>query len=446
MSVFELGNLMRGANGFLVGIAITSTLAGCRAQVAVSGVEVVTTTGGASTASGPSSVLAPTSVTASESTEVRIVFDEATQELRYRAAPGTTPSVGAERAPSFGAFPIFFELDRDRLKSDATTVQTLAALRTFLLAHPETNLRIEGHTDSRAGDTYNRDLSSRRAVTVMNWLADHGVDGERLEAIGHGEGRPRLKRTADDALGVEPTLHQACSRTQVPDSRLCEEQVWSRNRRVEFHVTKGAEVLAGKVEPRPAPEPPRVATPSEPPTPPRPCALTLGPRLAALGPNSFGNIGLSLRPGVCWLELAASGGVMFNTIDDAFNNLAIPLLGRGRFWIGEHHALVPEMGAGATLYRQAGGAGSAYQRAGTVLLAHLGIGYGFRPSLGGGPSFGIAAGAALQAGTLPSGNAPEFDAVTDSLLPEPAVRFTNGVELAPYGELWMSLAFELAPR
>jgi outer membrane protein OmpA-like peptidoglycan-associated protein len=425
----------------LVAPAVMASLTGCQAQVAFR------SPGESATSAAPTTNGTPRTAQASGlAAEVRIVFDEATQELRYRADGSRATSEGAttpERtdAPSFGAFPIFFELDKDRLRSDATTVQTLEALRTFLIAHPQTNLRIEGHTDSRAGEAYNRELSSRRAVTVMNWLADHGVDGERLEAIGHGESKPRLKRDGGDALGVEPALHQACSRAHVPDSKLCEEQVWSRNRRVEFHVTKGAEQLAADVASTSAA--PSSPTEVEPTARREPCRLALGPRIALLGPNTFGTVGLTVQPGVCWLDVVGTGGVMFNTIDDAFNNLAIPLLARGRFWLGGRHAFVPELGVGATLYRQTGGAGSAYERAGTVVTSHLGIGYGFRSSMTGGIRFGVSGGVVAQLGSLPSGNAPELDAQTDSLLPAPALRFTNGVELAPYGELSLGYLFDL---
>lgn len=47
---------------------------------------------------------------------------------------------------------------------------------------------IEGHTDATGSDSYNLDLSSRRANSVMNYLVDrHGVDPSRLRAVGKGE-------------------------------------------------------------------------------------------------------------------------------------------------------------------------------------------------------------------------------------------------------------------
>lgn len=69
--------------------------------------------------------------------------------------------------------------------------QVLKKLLEFLQAHPEvTRVRIEGHTDSRASDDVNQDLSARRALAVCDWLVDQGVDHARLIAVGFGESRP----------------------------------------------------------------------------------------------------------------------------------------------------------------------------------------------------------------------------------------------------------------
>jgi OmpA-OmpF porin, OOP family len=48
--------------------------------------------------------------------------------------------------------------------------------------------RISGHTDSVGSDEYNEWLSQERAASVASYLANqHGVDSQRLEAIGLGE-------------------------------------------------------------------------------------------------------------------------------------------------------------------------------------------------------------------------------------------------------------------
>ena len=48
--------------------------------------------------------------------------------------------------------------------------------------------RIEGHTDTVGSRTYNQSLSERRAVAVVNYIAQkYGVSPARLQAVGMGE-------------------------------------------------------------------------------------------------------------------------------------------------------------------------------------------------------------------------------------------------------------------
>ncbi len=60
-----------------------------------------------------------------------------------------------------------------------------------LKEHPEIlRIRVEGHTDSRAGSRFNRKLSRARARSVRKFLIEQGVEGRRLVARGYGEKDP----------------------------------------------------------------------------------------------------------------------------------------------------------------------------------------------------------------------------------------------------------------
>jgi len=51
-------------------------------------------------------------------------------------------------------------------------------------------IQVEGHTDSEGAENYNQWLSEQRANSVKAYLADNGVNIDRMTAIGFGEEKP----------------------------------------------------------------------------------------------------------------------------------------------------------------------------------------------------------------------------------------------------------------
>jgi outer membrane protein OmpA-like peptidoglycan-associated protein len=77
--------------------------------------------------------------------------------------------------------------------------KVLGQIATFLAAHPEVRVRIEGHTDGSGPADENRALSERRAESVMAALVALGVDPGRIATAGFGSSRPLTpERTAGD--------------------------------------------------------------------------------------------------------------------------------------------------------------------------------------------------------------------------------------------------------
>lgn len=70
--------------------------------------------------------------------------------------------------------------------------------------YPQTVIRIEGHTDSTGSDTYNMDLSQRRADSVKNLFIQRGVSPTRIETIAFGEGMP----IADNSTEAGRTMNR----------------------------------------------------------------------------------------------------------------------------------------------------------------------------------------------------------------------------------------------
>lgn len=93
----------------------------------------------------------------------------------------------------------------------AASEPTLQQVADVLNAQPTiVRVAIEGHTDNVGDENANIALSQTRALAVMRWLIEHGVDERRLEARGYG---PRQPLTSNDS----------------PEGR-------AKNRRVDFRI------------------------------------------------------------------------------------------------------------------------------------------------------------------------------------------------------------------
>ncbi len=66
----------------------------------------------------------------------------------------------------------------------------LNQLADVLLVNPDRNLTIEGHTDSQGSESYNLDLSQKRAETVRNFLMKKGYKPNLIATNGLGQDYP----------------------------------------------------------------------------------------------------------------------------------------------------------------------------------------------------------------------------------------------------------------
>ena len=94
---------------------------------------------------------------------------------------------------------ILFVTDSDSIIMDSYPI--LDAVKQTLKDHPGIKrVRIEGHTDDRADDAYNLDLSIKRAEAVMRYLVEQGVEPGQLEATGYGETRPLVANDTEENM------------------------------------------------------------------------------------------------------------------------------------------------------------------------------------------------------------------------------------------------------
>jgi outer membrane protein OmpA-like peptidoglycan-associated protein len=95
---------------------------------------------------------------------------------------------------------------------------TLATVAKLIQGRKNPKVLIEGHTDSKGSDSYNARLSDRRAVSVKDWFAKHGVTAGSMQTHGWGATKPVASNTHPDG-------------SDDPEGR-------QKNRRVEITVKK----------------------------------------------------------------------------------------------------------------------------------------------------------------------------------------------------------------
>jgi len=111
---------------------------------------------------------------------------------------------------------VLFDFDRAELRPKAAP--TLEKVAAVLKSYPQATARIEGHTDGKGNEPYNQKLSERRASSVRNWLALHGVS-TAMTTRGWGKIKPVTPNAKPDG-------------SDDPDGR-------QKNRRVEITVKTG---------------------------------------------------------------------------------------------------------------------------------------------------------------------------------------------------------------
>jgi len=106
--------------------------------------------------------------------------------------------------------------------------------------NPNIVIELGSHTDSRASDVYNIDLSNRRAQSVVNYLIEKGIPRDRLIAKGYGESQPKTVDKKDNAaysfLPVGTVLSENFINGLGDEDR--QEMAHFLNRRTEFKVLR----------------------------------------------------------------------------------------------------------------------------------------------------------------------------------------------------------------
>ena len=80
---------------------------------------------------------------------------------------------------------IYYDLDKADIRADAA--KELDKLVQILKDNPSIRIELSSHTDDRASDSYNLNLSQRRAQSAVDYIVSQGISRDRLVAKGYGE-------------------------------------------------------------------------------------------------------------------------------------------------------------------------------------------------------------------------------------------------------------------
>ena len=128
--------------------------------------------------------------------QIGTYMDRQEQELKAALAANEAVSIKRERDILTATFKseVLFAFDSFTLKSGgyAEIKKVADVLKTYIA----TSIRVEGHTDSRGSESYNMQLSEKRARAVKNALIQMGVPSSRIQTVGYGESQPRYSSDA----------------------------------------------------------------------------------------------------------------------------------------------------------------------------------------------------------------------------------------------------------
>lgn len=124
-------------------------------------------------------------------------MDKQAAEIKNEVPGATVERVGEGIVVEFAdKNAVLFGFDKADLT--AATENSLNKLVQILKEYPDTNIEVQGHTDSRGTDEYNMQLSQRRATSVAGYLTRNGVASSRVTTKGYGESAPVATNDTDE--------------------------------------------------------------------------------------------------------------------------------------------------------------------------------------------------------------------------------------------------------
>jgi outer membrane protein OmpA-like peptidoglycan-associated protein len=122
-------------------------------------------------------------------------MDKQAEEIAKKVPDAKVTRVGEGIVVEFSSS-VLFGFDKSALTSDAKL--NLDKLVTVLSEYPDTDIEIQGHTDSKGSLAYNQTLSEQRAGAVSQYLIAKNVSESRLTSVGFGEELPKYLNDTEE--------------------------------------------------------------------------------------------------------------------------------------------------------------------------------------------------------------------------------------------------------
>jgi outer membrane protein OmpA-like peptidoglycan-associated protein len=122
-------------------------------------------------------------------------MDKQAEEIQKTVPDAKVERVGEGIVVEFSSN-VLFAFDKSNLSSDAKT--SIDKLVKVLNSYPDTNIEVQGHTDSKGSDSYNMTLSEKRATTVSGYLKNNDINSSRVTIKGFGESAPKYDNATPD--------------------------------------------------------------------------------------------------------------------------------------------------------------------------------------------------------------------------------------------------------
>ncbi|MGE5350785.1 MAG: OmpA family protein [Acidobacteriota bacterium] len=150
-------------------------------------------------------------------------MDRQAEEMRKDLEGARVERVGEGIKITFPSGILFATNKYDLQSAAQDDIQRLAKI---LKKYADTNVLIEGHTDSDGTDAYNQTLSEKRASSVASYAEQLGVASSRITTKGYGESQPvasnatpegkQANRRVEIAVFANDKLKKAAEKGTLP--------------------------------------------------------------------------------------------------------------------------------------------------------------------------------------------------------------------------------------